>query len=95
MKCLNGCGREAGQNSRGKKDFCSMECYQEFGRKNKGRADKLETLDIVSQDIKERNELLDWAKIGDRECLKILKEKFGILKFFDGGAIIDIEHARL
>ena len=94
-KCLCGCGRATGQNNRGKKDFFSIECYHKFGRENRSRADKMEGLDIVSLEIKQRKEIMEWAKIGDRECLKLLREKFGILKFFDGFSIIDIEHARL
>lgn len=95
--CLCGCGKVPVKDKYhyGTKDYFNFECYQRARRSVKTEIGCLETFRTDTLEIQETKELMDWAKIGDRECMKILRDKHNLSTFHDGRALICMENARL
>ena len=95
--CLCGCGKVPVKDKyhQGRKAYFSFECYQRAIRSTRTVEGSLESFKVDSFERQETKELMEWAKIGDRECMKILRDKHDLFIFHDGRAIINMENARL
>ena len=95
--CLCGCGRmlEINKKHYGKKNYFNFECYQRSRRSARTVEGSLDYFKADTIERQEAKELLEWAKIGDRECMKILRDRDGLMTFHDGRAWICMENARL
>ena len=96
-KCLCGCGRVASVDNyrKVKKDYFNFECYLRAMRKKQGGTRSYQMKRADNEEDQIVKDLLEWAKIGHRESMKILRDVHGLMTFFDGGAIICMENARL
>lgn len=96
-KCLCGCGKVPAKSrfQLHKKDYYNFACYLRAIRTNKTEKGSYGMKQAITLEMIETQELLEWAKIGDRECMKILRDRHGLTMFSDRGTLFNMENARL